>query len=213
MSKAAVSLIQSGLRDLGHGPGPIDGLFGAKTKAATLAWLDAGGAPASAALAPETTSMLYQGSARYPVTEIAAHCSATRPDWMHNDGFAAQIAEIKRWHTDPKSAGGRGWRDIGYHWLISRSGLIRPGRLETVIGAGIEGHNQGVIHVCLLGGFGAAETDRFDQHFTAGQNSALRDLLQMIGMRTQIRRISGHNEWAPKACPGFNVPQWLKEAA
>lgn len=208
MSKAATSLIQTGLRDLGYVPGPIDGLYGAKTKSAALAWLDADGASATAALAPETSGMIYQGKARYPVQEIVVHCSATRPDWMADAGASAQFAEIRRWHVE-----GNGWRDIGYHWLISRAGWILAGRLETEIGAGVVGHNQGVIHVCLIGGHGSSETDRFAQHFTPAQDRSLRDQLQGIGMRTQIRRISGHNEYAAKACPGFTVSQWLKEAA
>lgn len=208
MSKAAISLIQTGLRDLGYQPGLIDGLFGAKSEAAVRAWLAAGGAPVSTVLAPETTSMIYQGSARYPVHEVAVHCSDTRPTWMGNRDFADQFAEIRRWHMED-----RGWKDIGYQWVISREGKILAGRPETVIGAGIEGHNRGVIHVCLIGGHGSSENDRFSDNFTSAQNVTLRQHLQGIGMRTQIRRISGHNEWAAKACPGFNVPKWLKEAA
>ena len=26
--------------------------------------------------------MIYQGKARYPVTEIILHCADTRPEWM-----------------------------------------------------------------------------------------------------------------------------------
>lgn len=208
MSKAAISLIQSGLRDLGFSPGPVDGLFGARTRSATLAWLDEGGAAAERALAPETSLIIFQGKARYPVHEIVIHCSATRPDWMHNEDLTAQRAEIRRWHMQD-----RGWRDIGYHWVIGRDGKLLPGRAETEIGAGVEGHNRGVIHICLIGGAGSSEQDRFDRHFTSAQDVSLRQLLQAIGMRTQVRRISGHNEYAAKACPGFTVAQWLKEAA
>jgi peptidoglycan hydrolase-like protein with peptidoglycan-binding domain len=208
MSKAAISLIQTGLRDLGYQPGPVDGLYGAKTRTATEGWLKAGGAALSVMLPPSLSGMIFQGKARYPVSEIVVHCSATRPDWMLAASFADQVAEIRRWHIQD-----RGWRDIGYHWLISRSGDLLPGRAETEIGAGVIDHNRGVIHVCLIGGAGSAETDRFRDNFTAAQDATLRGQLQAIGMRTQIRRISGHNEWAAKACPGFNVPAWLKEAA
>ena len=208
MTKASISLIQTGLRDLGYPPGVIDGLFGARTRAAALAWLDEAGAPADAALMPETTALIYQGSKRYPVNEIVVHCSATRPDWMAGSGLAAQVAEIRRWHMQDN-----GWKDIGYHWIIGRDGKILPGRAETTIGAGVVGHNNGVIHVTLIGGAGSAETDRFADHFTPSQDVTLRQQLQAIGMRTQIRRISGHNEWAAKACPGFTVTSWLKEAA
>lgn len=208
MSKANITLIQTGLAGLGYAPGLADGIFGPKTKTAGSAWLAADGRPVGATIVPETTSIIYQGSARYPVAEIAVHCSATRPDWMHNAGLAAQMAEIRRWHVED-----RGWRDIGYHWGIGRAGDILAGRAETVIGAGIEGHNQGVIHIVLMGGHGSSEHDAFARHYTQRQDVALRQLIQGISMRSQITRISGHNEYAPKACPGFQVGAWLKEAA
>jgi peptidoglycan hydrolase-like protein with peptidoglycan-binding domain len=208
MSKAALALIQTGLRDLGYSPGPLDGIYGARTRTAVQAWLDADGAPATVAIAPQTRNIIHQGKARYPVAEIVVHCSATRPDWMGNARLADQVAEIRRWHIED-----RGWRTIGYHWVIGRDGSILPGRAETEIGAGVEGHNRGVIHICLIGGAGSAETDSFTRNFTGRQDIALRGLMQGIAMRTGIRRISGHNEWAAKACPGFNVPDWLKEAA
>lgn len=208
MGKADTILIQTGLAGLGYAPGPADGIFGPKTEAAARDWIAADGREAGTALVAETSAMIFQGTARYPVREIAVHCVATRPEWLATAGLAAQRAEIRRWHVEDN-----GWRDIGYHWLIGRAGDVLAGRAETQIGAGIEGHNSGVIHVCLIGGFGASETDPFSRHFTGSQDTSLRQLLLGISMRTQITRISGHNEWAAKACPGFNVPHWLKEVA
>lgn len=206
MTKASTSLIQTGLRDLGYQPGAIDGLFGAKTQAAAQAWIDAGGRAVTTVPVSMTSAMIYQGSARYPVREICLHCSATQPDWMADQPLSAQRAEIRRWHL------ANGWSDIGYHWIIGRDGKLLTGRAETVIGAGVEGRNAGVIHVCLIGGHGSAETDRFARHFTPAQDTAARQLIQAIGMRTRIAVISGHNEYAAKACPGFKVSQWLNEA-
>lgn len=51
------------------------------------------------------------------------------------------------------------------------------------------------------------------RNFTQRQDVALRQLIQGISMRSRINRISGHNEYAAKACPGFQVGAWLKEAA
>lgn len=207
MTNPAVSMIQTGLRDLGYQPGIIDGIFGAKTRAAAEAWLAAKGAPLSSIVTPETQSMIFQGAARYPVTEIVVHCSATKPAWLEREGFLTQVEIIRQWHVEDNH-----WRDIGYHWLIGRNGEIAAGRPETEIGAGVEGHNRGVIHICLIGGFGSTEHDAFEANFTHAQETRLVAQLEAISMRTRITRISGHNEWAAKACPGFNVPAWLKGA-
>ena len=148
--------------------------------------------------------MILQGVARHPVREIILHCSATRPEWLGTAPLAAKVAEIRRWHMQD-----RGWRDIGYHWLIDRDGSRIAGRAETEIGAHVEGHNAGTIGISLIGGFGSAATDKFSQHFTAAQDAALRQLMREIFARTRIEKIRGHNDYAAKACPGFNVTKWL----
>ena len=144
--------------------------------------------------------MIYQGTARYPVTEIILHCADTRPDWMAGRPPSEKVAEIRRWHVEQ-----RGWRDIGYHWIVDRDGAVAPGRRETEIGAHVEGHNRGTIGICLLGGYGTSVDDPFDKNFTAAQAAAVRRLISEIKGRTVIGKVSGHNEYAPKACPGFKV--------
>ncbi|MCA3738768.1 MAG: hypothetical protein IM673_12020, partial [Phenylobacterium sp.] len=67
--------------------------------------------------------MIFQGATRYPVREIILHCSATRPEWMGNAPLSAKRAEIRRWHMQD-----RGWRTIGYHWLIDFDGQRAAGR-------------------------------------------------------------------------------------
>jgi N-acetyl-anhydromuramyl-L-alanine amidase AmpD len=151
---------------------------------------------------------MLQGSARYPDREIAVHCTATQPLFMHNSRTSEKVAEVRRRHVED-----RGWRDIGYHYLIDRDGTVARGRAESVIGAGIAGHNRGVLHVSLLGGFGSKKTDRFDQHFTPAQDAALRALIADIRARADIQKISGHCDYAAKACPGFQVREWLAGAS
>lgn len=206
MGNSNISKIQTGLTALGHEPGPIDGIFGKLTRRAAEAWLAVDGRPVSAAEPSGTASgTIYQGKARYPVREIVVHASATRAGWMKTASLAEQVAEIRRWHVDD-----RGWRDIAYHWLIGRQGDRLPGRAETEIGAGVAGHNRGVIHICLLGGHGSSELDRFEQNFTTDQARRLRETISWISQRTPISRIAGHNEYAAKACPGFQVSDFLK---
>jgi len=139
-----------------------------------------------------------------PISEIIIHCSATRADWMERYPIAAKVDEIRRWHISD-----RGWKDIGYHYLIDRNGTVATGRPVEQVGAHVAGHNTGTIGVCLIGGHGSSETDRFDQNFTAAQDKALRTLLADLKRQYKgIVKISGHNQYAAKACPGFNVASW-----
>ena len=120
-----------------------------------------------------------------------------------------KVAEIRRWHVSE-----RGWKDIGYHFLIDRDGKVAPGRPVEKEGAHVMGHNTGTIGIALFGGHGSAETDAFAQNFTPEQDAALRKLI--ADLRRQypiISKISGHNEYAAKACPGFNVPAWYGKAS
>lgn len=210
MSKG-LALIQQGLAELKYDPGPADGLWGPRTERAWDAARAAKGQPDMPVAAPlqigVTIPAIFQGTARYPVHEIIVHCTATQPDWMGNATLAEKRAEVRRWHMQD-----RGWRDIGYHWLIDRDGQRVAGRAETEIGAHVEGHNAGTIGISLIGGFGSAATDPFDRHFTAAQDAALRQLIREIARRTCIEKIRGHNDYAAKACPGFNVTTWFKGA-
>ena len=74
----------------------------------------------------------------------------------------------------------------------------------------MKGHNTGTIGVCLSGGHGSAETDKFQDNYTIAQDVALRDLIDELKRDyPHIQKISGHNEYAAKGCPGFQVNEWL----
>jgi hypothetical protein len=206
-AREALRMIQTGLDALGHGPGSLDGRWGIQTRGAVerLLAVDGQAAPGPAVPPPPPGARLIrQGTAGYPVRELVLHCAATRPDWMVGRSFPNQVAEIRRWHVE-----GNRWRDIGYHHVIGRGGEHAIGRPETAIGAHVIGHNAGTIGVCLLGGHGASAHDRFADHFTLAQAQALSALIAEITQRTAIARITGHNHYAAKACPGFHVPSWL----
>lgn len=154
--------------------------------------------------------MIYQGKARYPVTAIIIHCTATPANWRPDDTPRGRVEAIRRMHTAPPPQG-RGWRDIGYHWLIDRDGTVLPGRPETEVGAHVAGRNAGTIGVSLFGGLTSQPKDAFLRNYTPAQESALLRLLAEIGRRTAISEISGHRQYDKgKACPGFWVPDWLR---
>ena len=71
---------------------------------------------------------------------IIIHCSATRA----GQDFTA--ADIDRWHR------ARGFRSIGYHFVIRLDGTIEPGRDVSLDGAHCTGWNRRSIGICYVGG-------------------------------------------------------------
>ena len=137
------------------------------------------------------------------INEIVVHCTATRPDWWSDRSTEEKTREVRQWHLD------RGWKDIGYHWLIDRDGTVVKGRDESVVGAHVKDHNANSIGVSLFGGHGGSNDDKFQDNFTPEQDASLRQLIRDIKDHHNITKISGHNEYANKACPCFRVTNWL----
>lgn len=138
------------------------------------------------------------------INAIIVHCSATPVSWMAGSSTEAQAREIRRWHMQE-----RGWRDIGYHFVIGRDGSMVPGRPLDRAGAHVRGHNRDTIGVCLIGGHGGTATDQFEDNFTQAQDIALREVIGNLRARFGPLPVHGHNEFAAKACPCFIVGDWL----
>jgi N-acetylmuramoyl-L-alanine amidase len=144
-------------------------------------------------------------------TEIIVHCSDTYRDWWKDHSTASKVREVTRWHVVH-----RGWRGNAYAYLIDIDGTRAKGRdldgdgnVDEEIGAHTVGFNTNSIGIMLFGGHGSAADDRFEDHFTPEQDKALRELIdELLAKYPSIKGVSGHNQYAPKACPGFNVPLW-----
>jgi N-acetylmuramoyl-L-alanine amidase len=139
--------------------------------------------------------MMLQGANRYPVEEAVLHCAAVPSGWYMQHRNDEVVSVIRRWHVQ------RGWRDIGYHYVITPDGEHMTGRPADQIGAGVVGHNRGVLHILMIERFQVNRIGKFHDYFTEKQRDTVRKLCRTFGI-TQIR---GHNDYAPKLCPGFKV--------
>ena len=139
------------------------------------------------------------------INQIIVHCTATRPDWWEKKTVNEQVKEVTRWHLD------RGFSDIGYHFLVSRSGEVVQGRPVEKSGAHAKGHNSDSIGIALFGGFGSDADDLATDHFTPLQLAAAYDLIRKLQDQYSIKNenVIGHNRISTKACPGFRVQKWL----
>ena len=140
------------------------------------------------------------------ITGIIVHCTATHQDWWNGKTTSAKVSEVKKWHTRD-----RGWSDIGYHFLIDRDGTVAKGRPIERDGAHVSGHNKGTIGVSLFGGQGSSADDNFSDNFTSAQDASLHDLIDRLQSTYGPVPVTGHNEYAAKACPGFRVGAWLAD--
>lgn len=133
-----------------------------------------------------------------PIDSVILHCSATP------EGANFHAADIDRWHRR------RGFAQIGYHYVIDLDGTIETGRPETSPGAHCQGHNLHSIGICYIGGLATDGHTPKDTR-TPEQTQALIQLLRTLLTRYPAATIHGHNEFAHKACPSFDVQQWLKQ--
>lgn len=139
------------------------------------------------------------------INEIIVHCTATNSSWYSDKSAQDVVTEIRRWHTQE-----RGWSDIGYHFICHRDGEIAAGRAITRGGAHTRGRNKSSIGIALVGGRGGCADDDFLDNFTPEQEKALRELIDELKQEfPTIKAVSGHNDYASKACPCFNVHDWL----
>lgn len=127
-------------------------------------------------------------------TKIVVHCTATEK------GQHITTETIRRWHTSPP----RNWSDVGYHFIILNDGCgtVDHGRPVWIKGAHTKGHNDS-IGIAYVGGMDngvAADT------MTEIQEASFFELVDALRMVFgDDLAIYGHNEFANKRCPSFDV--------
>lgn len=136
---------------------------------------------------------------------LVVHCSGS--DLKEDDS----IERIKHLHTSPKNipmkwgkyeTNGFSWNDIGYHFVITKDGVIHIGRPIEEIGAHVKGFNASSVGICLTG-----ESDFSEAQFKA-LRKLVNDLISNLGL--SIIDVLGHYELTRgKTCPNFNVQKVL----
>lgn len=127
------------------------------------------------------------------ITLIIIHCSATP------EGRSLSFEECRRDHIMH-----RRFRDIGYHFYITRDGTVHDGRPIEKVGAHCEGHNSHSIGICYEGGLDANGKPADTR--TEAQRKALKSLVERMHRLFPKALIVGHHDLNPrKACPCFKV--------
>lgn len=129
------------------------------------------------------------------INKIIIHCSATK------EGQKFTVKDIDTWHRQ------KGYKSVGYHYVILLDGTIETGRPESEVGAHCTGHNTNSIGICYIGGLDANSNPKDTR--TDAQRKALIKLVKELKAKYQGATVHGHNEFANKACPSFDVKDEL----
>ena len=143
---------------------------------------------------------------------LVLHCTATPA------GREVTGDNIRRWHTSPVSQGGRGWKQVGYTDLFHLDGsverLVNNNEDMNVdpweITNGAAGYNSVSRHIVYAGGVDANDVNKAVDTRTPAQKEAMRRYVLDFHKRFPGVKIVGHNQLAAKACPSFDVPEWLE---
>ena len=135
------------------------------------------------------------------IRKIIVHCSASD---LEKDDSVEAIHELHTASPEVKiqwgvyDAHGKGWKDIGYHTVITSDGERHNGRPVHDPGAHCRGQNNNSIGICLTG------VDRFT---TAQLESLIKKVEEyMEDYSLSIIDVFGHYEFdTKKTCPNMNM--------
>jgi hypothetical protein len=229
-----VSGVKAVLVDPGSDPVPAGGGAGPAGAGAP-----AGGVTAAAVVVPGPPAIISR--AGWGADESMRTCdpeyssrmvSAAVHHTASANGYAAGdvpgiLRGILAFHTRPEAAGGRGWCDIGYNFLVDRFGRVFEGRAggvdRTVVGVHTGGFNSRTIGVAAIGDFGAtgvpaATTDAIVALLSwkfAMHNIDANARVTMVsgggaskypqGTVVSFPTVYGHRDAQQTSCPGENL--------
>lgn len=157
------------------------------------------------------------------IDAIVIHCSATP------EGLPVTLEDIDKMHRN------KGWKMVGYNYVIELDGKIRVGRPLTMDGAhantaGLSGksYNLHSIGICYVGGVEGVKNSKGqivtkkdsrgkaiakDTRTTEQKKSLVKLVYELIDKYPNIKEVIGHRDTSPdKNGDGFiNRYEWIKD--
>lgn len=125
---------------------------------------------------------------------IVVHCSATRANVPFTE------AQLLQCHLQ------RGFKGIGYHFYVTKDGVLHHTRPMSEIGAHALGFNLHSLAICYEGGLD--ESGKPSDTRTSSQRETLRNALEWLKQLYPEAKIVGHYQLSAnihKACPCFDT--------
>jgi N-acetylmuramoyl-L-alanine amidase len=156
---------------------------------------------------------ILQGVSKTPVKLGVLHCASLNNGQF--DGLRAfeVFATIDRWHRKERKFK----HGFGYHGFFMPDGTFHAGRPFSMIGAHcLEVNRIGSLGFLIIESnkilpvkSAVRQLGQFEQWFTSAQGVAVRSYIDLLRRDHGVTAWRGHNDYASKLCPGFDVQQWL----
>ena len=138
---------------------------------------------------------------------LVVHCTYTP------EGREVSRADIEQWHIKE-----RGWSKVGYSDMLHLDGSLEnliDWNNDMVISGheisnGARGYNSKSRHVVYVGGMDKDSRTAKDTR-TIMQEQSLAVYVAYHLLRYPNIKVIGHNQISNKACPSFDVPQWMED--
>lgn len=126
------------------------------------------------------------------INYIAVHCTAGNQ--------AATVDDLR------KEFARKGWKNPGYHYVITADGVIHQLLDNEKVSNGVRGYNAVTVNVAYTGGIDLATRKPLDNR-TAAQKASLRAVLKVLHSLFPTAIIQGHRDFpgVSKACPSFDA--------
>jgi N-acetylmuramoyl-L-alanine amidase len=128
------------------------------------------------------------------VNRLVFHCTATSQ--------IATVSAIQRYWRETLK-----WRNPGYHIIVKADGSWTQLADFNSISNGVAGINANSIHISYIGGVDAR--GRAVDNRTEKQKEVFETVYRMFREKMPAPTFHGHYEFSNKACPSFNVKNWI----
>ena len=111
----------------------------------------------------------------------------------HADASTCSAQDVHWWHIK------QGWSGIGYHYFVSKQGVVFKGRPDDVIGSHAKGYNSTSIGICFEGKFNK-------EIMPEAQIQAGKELVEYLKKKYNINNVKRHKDLMATDCPGNLFP-------
>lgn len=129
------------------------------------------------------------------INRIVVHCTGTPP-----------FTPVQHIHTYWREK--LGWKNTGYHYIITANGEVVQLADEASICNGAKGYNHDSIHIAYVGGISISKINSDTR--TLSQKESMFNLVRTLRVKYDFIPVLGHCDLpnVKKSCPNFNTLKW-----